>query len=104
MAIGAALVPPIATSRLALSFGDSSLAIDALPLFVSNRVTIILASMAGLWLLGMHHLKGWSHLSTGVVVAAVVGRIFLLIPRPQAYELAQDLPSGLVQNILESIG
>ena len=65
---------------------------------------IILPSMAGLWLLGMHRVKGWSCLSTGVVVAAAVGRIFLLIPQPQAYELAQDLPSGLVQNVLENIG
>jgi len=107
VAIAAALVPPIATSGLALSLGDFPLAIGALLLFVINMVTIVLASMVSLWLVGIRNLKEgaeWSRLSTGVVVAAAVGLIFLLTLRPQEYELAQDLPSGLVENVRKSIG
>lgn len=107
VAIAAALVPPIATSGLALSLGDFPLAIGALLLFVINMVTIVLASMVSLWLVGIRNLKQgaeWSRLSTGVVVAAAVGLIFLLTLRPQEYELAQDLPSGLVENVRKSIG
>jgi uncharacterized hydrophobic protein (TIGR00271 family) len=107
VAIAAALVPPIATSGLALSLGDFPLAIGALLLFVINMVIIILASMVSLWLVGIRNLKqgaGWSNLSKGVIVAAAVGLIFLLNLRPQENELAQELPAGLVEAVGESIG
>ena len=57
VAIAAALVPPIATSGLALSIGDFNLAIGALLLFAINMVTIILASMLSLSAVGFRNLR-----------------------------------------------
>ena len=75
VAIAAALVPPIATSGLALSLGDFPLAIGALLLFIINMVTIVLASMASLWAVGFRNLKqstGWTRMAGGAVIASVL--------------------------------
>tara|TARA_R110002072_G_scaffold2288_15_gene18996 strand:- start:11540 stop:13426 length:1887 start_codon:yes stop_codon:yes gene_type:complete len=53
VAIAAALVPPIATSGLALAMGDFSLCLGAALLFGTNLVTIVLASAAALWSVGL---------------------------------------------------
>jgi uncharacterized hydrophobic protein (TIGR00271 family) len=53
VAIAAALVPPIATSGLALAIGDLSLCAGAALLFGTNLVTIVIASALTLWSVGL---------------------------------------------------
>ena len=53
VAIAAALVPPIATSGLALSAGDLRLAYGSFLLFFTNMVAIVLAAGASLWAVGV---------------------------------------------------
>lgn len=107
VAIAAALVPPIATSGLALSIGDFSLAAGALLLFGINMVTIILASMASLWLVGLRNLKNtsrWTTVSGGVVIASVLTLGLYLSLHPVEYELAEDIPLSLGSTVQESLG
>jgi uncharacterized membrane protein len=107
VAIAAALVPPIATSGLALSLRDFPLAIGALLLFVINMVTIVLAAMFSLWLVGIRKHKqslGWARLAANLVMVASLALILFLTFRPQEYALTQDLPIGLVENVEKSIG
>jgi uncharacterized hydrophobic protein (TIGR00271 family) len=107
VAIAAALVPPIATSGLALSIGDFPLAIGSLLLFGINMVTIILASMVSLWLVGLRNLKKaspWTTVSGGVVIASVLALGFYLSLHPVEYELAEDIPPGLATTVQKSLG
>jgi uncharacterized hydrophobic protein (TIGR00271 family) len=53
VAIAAALVPPIATSGLALAIGSYDLAIGAIMLFAANIVSIVLAAASSLWIVGI---------------------------------------------------
>jgi hypothetical protein len=107
VAIAAALVPPIATSGLALSLGDFPLAIGALLLFVINMVTIVLASMASLWMVGIRNLKKtsrWTVIAGSVVIVSVLALGGYLSLQPQEYELTEELPTGLVKAVQESLG
>lgn len=107
VAIAAALVPPIATSGLALSIGDFSLAAGALLLFVINMVTIILASMTSLWLVGLRNLKKtsrWTTVSGGVVLASVMVLGLYLGLHSVEYELADDIPPELAGTVQKSLG
>jgi uncharacterized hydrophobic protein (TIGR00271 family) len=107
VAIAAALVPPIATSGLALSLGDFPLAINALLLFGINMVTIVLASMVSLWAVGFRNLKKtspWTVIAGSTIIAAVLALGVYLSVQPQQYELAEEIPAGLVEAMQESIG
>ena len=107
VAIAAALVPPIATSGLALSLGDFPLAIGALLLFIINMVTIVLASMASLWAVGFRNLKqstGWTRMSGGAVIASVLALGVYLSLQPVEYELTEELPEGLVAAVQKNVG
>lgn len=107
VAIAAALVPPIATSGLALSLGDLPLAIGALLLFGINMFTIVLASMTSLWVVGIRNLRNtsvWSKMATGVVMVGVLGLGIFLSIKPQEYELADELPAGLADTVQEAVG
>ncbi len=73
VAIAAALVPPIATSGLALAVGEYSLAGGAALLFLVNAVAIVLAGAVSLWAVGLRHL------STGSKLARRVGWSSLLL-------------------------
>lgn len=53
VAIAAALVPPLATSGLALAVGDFTLAAGATLLFLTNMVAIVLAGAIVFWLVGV---------------------------------------------------
>jgi uncharacterized hydrophobic protein (TIGR00271 family) len=55
VAIAAALLPPVATSGLAMSIGDFDLAIGALLLFAVNMVAIIMAAALSVWGLGIRY-------------------------------------------------
>lgn len=107
VAIAAALVPPIATSGLALSLGDFSLALGALLLFGINMVTIVLAAMASLWAVGIRNIKKaslWTRMSgSTVMVAVLVLGVYLSLNEKQ-YELTQELPAGLVAAVQKSLG
>jgi uncharacterized hydrophobic protein (TIGR00271 family) len=107
VAIAAALVPPIATSGLALSLGDFPLAIGALLLFSINMVTIVLASMTSLWLVGIRNLKKasrWTAIAGSVVIVSVLALGIYLSLNPKDYELAEEIPTGLVEAVQESLG
>jgi uncharacterized hydrophobic protein (TIGR00271 family) len=107
VAIAAALVPPIATSGLALSLGDFPLALGALLLFVINMFTIVLASTTSLWLVGIRRSKKASQSITVVLWAVILGVIALgvyLSLSPADDELAEEIPAGLVESIEENLG
>ena len=70
VAIAAALVPPIATSGLALSIGNFDLAFNALLLFTINMVTIVLASMTSLWVVGIRNIEKMSRWTSGAASRA----------------------------------
>jgi uncharacterized hydrophobic protein (TIGR00271 family) len=53
VAIAAALVPPIATSGMALALGEFRLAAGAITLFLTNIVAIVLATCVSLWSVGV---------------------------------------------------
>ena len=53
VAIAAALVPPLATSGLALALGDIVLAVGSTLLFLTNMVAIVLAGSIVFWLVGV---------------------------------------------------
>lgn len=107
VAIAAALVPPIATSGLALSLGDFRLAIGALLLFGINMVTIILAAMTSLWIVGIRRFTKSSHwirmAGTTIMVSVLALGIYLSF-HPTADELTDELPPGLVETVQKSLG
>jgi uncharacterized hydrophobic protein (TIGR00271 family) len=107
VAIAAALVPPIATSGLALALGNLDLAWHALLLFVINMVTIILASMTSLWAVGLRNIKRtsrWTLISgNAVLVSVLVLGVFLSVrpdPKPRPKEISADL----IQDVQEQLG
>jgi uncharacterized hydrophobic protein (TIGR00271 family) len=107
VAIAASLVPPIATSGLALSLGDFSLAIGALLLFGINMVTIVLASMTSLWAVGFRQAKRrsrWTVWSGTAVIVAVMSLVLYLSLKSQEEELTEQFPAGLVGAVEESLG
>ena len=53
VAIAAALVPPIATTGIAIAFGELSVAAGAALLFATNVVAIILGSALNFWVAGI---------------------------------------------------
>ena len=81
VAIAAALVPPVATSGLALSQGDFSLFGNALLLFMINMFTIVLASMLSLWMVGFRSFNKTSRwvIFTGIAVTVAVLVIGVLL-------------------------
>ena len=107
VAIATALVPPIATSGLALSLGDYRLAMGALLLFCINMVTIVLASMASLWIVGIRNLKKTSHWTAAVgnlIIVCVLALGIFLSVNSRGYELAEEIPAGLVEAVQENLG
>ena len=53
VAIAASLIPPVATSGMALAIGELSLASGALLLFLTNIVAIVLGTAVSLWAVGI---------------------------------------------------
>jgi uncharacterized hydrophobic protein (TIGR00271 family) len=87
VAIAAALVPPIATSGLALSIRNYDLAIGAALLFAVNVVGIILASAIALWAVGVRYAKKrttTAQLIGGTLtIGAIVGMLALTLAPPR---------------------
>jgi len=107
VAIAAALVPPIATSGLALSLGNYHLAIGALLLFVINMVTIVLASMVSLWVVGLRNIgkaSRWTLTAVGVVMLSVIALGVYLSVRPDYRPHAKQVPVELMTSMQERLG
>lgn len=107
VAIAAALVPPIATSGLALSLGDFALAFGALLLFGINMVTIILASMTSLWAVGFRsNIKSsrWRVVAGSTIIVTVLILGVYLSFQPKQDELTEALPVGLVEVVQAHLG
>lgn len=103
VAIAAALVPPIATSGVALADGDFVTSAGAAMLFLTNIVAIVLGAAAALFAVGMQaqHLhareKRWTrHAIMGLTVGAVI------ISVPLIYFLYDSLPKDGIPDELES--
>jgi len=102
VAIAASLVPPIASSGLALSIGHYVLAIGAMLLFLVNVVAIVFASAATLWAVGLRNPRGLnpaSRLLAASVSAATIATTIWLALSPPRYvpplALIQDIESVL---------
>jgi uncharacterized hydrophobic protein (TIGR00271 family) len=107
VAIAAALVPPIATSGLALSLGDLHLAAGALLLFVINMATIVLASTACLWVVGLRSQKRisrWTVVAWGAFVAAVLTLGSYLLVRPPQSPPTTEVPMRVIPVLRQSLG
>lgn len=103
VAIAAALVPPIATSGIALAHGDWVTSAGAVMLFFTNIIAIVLGAAAALFAVGMQakHLhtkeKRWArHAIMGLTVGAVV----LLVPL--VYFLYDSLPKPGIDDDLRA--
>jgi uncharacterized hydrophobic protein (TIGR00271 family) len=105
VAIAAALVPPVATSGLAMSIGEYEVAIGALLLFAVNIVAIVGAAGVALWAVGIRqvvkpksltHLLGYAlSLITIVLALALVFSPPLLAP---PVELVEAVESALADD------
>jgi len=107
VAIAAALVPPIATSGLALSLGNIPLAIGALVLFVINMVTIVLATVVTFWLVGLRTTRTtsrWVPAAMSVVLLSVVALGVYLSVLPEERSRAPKFPPNLLTSMQERLG
>lgn len=107
VAIAAALVPPIATSGLALSHGNFDLAFNALLLFLVNMFTIVFASILSLWMVGFRSFRktsGWIIYSGVTVMAAVLVLGVYLSLRAEPHAVTQTLPVNLAETIQTQLG
>ena len=107
VAIAAALVPPIATSGLALSHGNFDLAFNALLLFVVNMFTIVFASILSLWMVGFRSFRktsGWIIYSGVTVMVAVLVLGIYLSLRAEPHAVTQKLPVNLAETIQKGLG
>ena len=102
VAIAAALVPPIATSGVALAHGDFVTSAGAAMLFFTNIIAIVLGAAAALFAVGMQaqHLhakeKRWTrHAIMGLTVGAVILSV------PLIYFLYDSLPKESVPDQLK---
>ncbi|MEM9347460.1 MAG: DUF389 domain-containing protein, partial [Planctomycetota bacterium] len=102
VAIAAALVPPIATSGVALAHGDLVTSAGAAMLFFTNIIAIVLGAAAALFAVGMQakHLhareKRWTrHAIMGLTVGAVILSV------PLIYFLYDSLPKNEISQALK---
>lgn len=98
VAIAASLVPPIATSGLALALSDYDLVGGAMLLFLTNRVAIVLAAAVVIWCVGVRgaaggtratRVAGWSTSPASIAIA-----VFLGLARPR-YRAPDAVPQPL---------
>lgn len=103
VAIAASLVPPIATSGLAVSIGNYDLAIGAILLFAVNVVAIVFASAVVLRAVGLGGRRERSLqarlLATGVGLVAIATTIAIAVSPPRAVP-----PLELVEAIEAALG
>lgn len=104
VAIAAALVPPIATSGVALAHGDYVTSAGAAMLFLTNIVAIVLGAAMALFAVGMQaqHLharnKRWiRHATMGLIVGSVILSV------PLIYWLYASLPGKELSDELQAV-
>jgi uncharacterized hydrophobic protein (TIGR00271 family) len=102
VAIAAALLPPIATSGLALSIRNFDLAMGAALLFAVNVVGIILASAIALWAVGIHYARKQTttarFVGGALAITAIVGVLALALAPPRMAP-----PPALVKAVEEKL-
>jgi len=100
VAIAAALLPPIATSGLAISLGDFHLAAGSMILFLVNMVAIVYASYLSLWAVGIRFQRNAS-LGTRILrnglAAIILGTALLFVIAPP-----RSAPPPLLVDAIES--
>jgi uncharacterized hydrophobic protein (TIGR00271 family) len=108
VAIAAALVPPIATSGLALSIGEYVLAFGSFLLFLVNTVAIALAAAVVLWMVGLRYVKSGSHWSNvagrGLVLSVfLLGVVLVLTPAddPPQRRIPRKLRKAVTERVEE---
>ena len=79
VAIAAALLPPVATSGLALSVRDYDLTAGSLLLFAVNMVAIIVAAAISVWAVGIRSLRRGTRLTRLVGSVLVVTAVAMAI-------------------------
>jgi len=107
VAIAAALVPPIATSGLALSLGNFHLAIGALLLFIINMVTIVLATMVSFWVVGLRNIgktSRWERAAVGIVLLSVLALGVYLSLKPDGTPTDREPPEVLLAEMQQKLG
>jgi uncharacterized hydrophobic protein (TIGR00271 family) len=105
--IAAALLPPIATSGLALSLADFPLAIGALGLFCINMVAIVLASLTSLWIVGFRYFRKtspWTVKAGSMIMVAVLALGLYISLRPKEYDITKKNSVALLQAVQEKLG
>lgn len=94
VAIAAALLPPIATSGLAMSIGDFDLAFGAMLLFAVNMVGIIMAAAVSVWALGIRYVgktKRLIRVTAKILTILAIIMVLVLTFSPPLLQPDQDL-------------
>lgn len=107
VAIAAALVPPLASSGLALSLGNWFIAGSALLLFIINMVTIILATMITLWVVGVRNIRrtsSWIAAGVSAVLVSVVVLAAVLEVEPPPNVEPADMTPDFVSALERQLG
>jgi len=103
VAIAASLVPPIASSGLAVSLGDYDLALGAMLLFFVNVVAIVFATALVLWLVGMHGSRQVGRagrlLAAALSIVIILTALALVLSPPRS-----AAPLALVERVEEVLG
>jgi uncharacterized membrane protein len=98
VAIAASLIPPVATSGLALSIGQYHLGLGALLLFVINILAIILGASISVWAIGVRHVGKVHRLTRFLGTVLKIVTIILALQLAFAPPL-NEAPTRLVQEI-----
>ncbi len=104
VAIAAALVPPIATAGVALSFGELAVSFGAALLFGTNVVAIVLGATFAFYTMGLRgqeRLRTWSLRFLSILIAAM---LVLSIPLGiYLWQTVRSAPFGLENDIREIV-
>jgi uncharacterized hydrophobic protein (TIGR00271 family) len=101
VAIAAALMPPLVTVGLALSFADFALAFGAALLFATNIVSIILGAWGTLFLLGIRPIHGEQH-RTRQRTSALMVTLFFVLLGVLVYQNFSVVFAGQIEGILRN--
>jgi len=100
VAVAAALVPPVATSGIAITQGHMFVAQGALFLFVTNLVAIVLGAAAMFYLMGIQGL--YKNINSPLFLRRVLLTMILLlglICAPLGYRMADRIKEGQIRPI-----
>ena len=107
VAIAAALVPPIATTGLAVAFGEWGVGLGAALLFATNVVAIILGASLSFYATGLRGRRRVGRWASRVFIGLVVALLILAIPLASyLINIVRDTPSniGQVRKVVSDAG